>query len=92
MATKTFKIGESSRGGVITAEVKGNKVTVIFKSWNWYDRNASKAVEYNRIEVDATSNFAQRNLFFELTDDTTAYWADTVIEWIKTKVKFNHAW
>jgi hypothetical protein len=97
MATKTFKIGEYSRGGVITANVDKNKVTVIFKNWDFSSGSSkssdqSKAKEYNRIEVDANSSGAETKLFMELTDDTTAYWADTVIQWIKTKTNLQPKW
>jgi hypothetical protein len=97
MATKTFKIGEYSASGIITAEVKENKVTVIFKEWDYSQgtkrsSKQTKAKELNRIEVDSTSNYAHRTLFMALTDDTTYYYADTVLQWIKTHVKFNSEW
>jgi hypothetical protein len=33
-ASKTFKIGEYAKGGVITAEVQGKVVTIIGKEWD----------------------------------------------------------
>jgi hypothetical protein len=97
MATKTFKIGEYSRGGVITAEVKKNKVTVIFKNWDFSkgstkSSDQSQAPEYNRIEVDATSSGAEGKLLHALWDDTSSYYSEIVLAWIKTKVKFVPTW
>ena len=97
MATKTFKIGEYSRGGVITAEVNKNKVTVIFKEWDFSkgsrkSSDQSNAKELNRIEVDATTNGAEGKLLHALWDDTSSYYAETVLAWIKTKVKFIPQW
>ena len=34
MATKTWKLGELSKGGVITVEVTAKKVAVIAKEWD----------------------------------------------------------
>jgi hypothetical protein len=34
MATKTFKIGESCKGGVITIETTKTQVNVIAKEWD----------------------------------------------------------
>jgi hypothetical protein len=35
MATKTWKIGEYAKGGIITVEARGKKVTVIGKEWDF---------------------------------------------------------
>ncbi len=34
MATKTFKIGEYCKGGIITVETKGSIVHIIAKEWD----------------------------------------------------------
>lgn len=95
MATKTFKIGEYSRGGVITAEVKKNKVTVIFKEWDFStgsrrSSNQKNAKELYRVEVDVDANNSEQNLMSALYDDTTSYYADMIMKWIKTKVSFKY--
>ena len=97
MASKTFKIGEYSRGGIITAEVNKNKVSVIFKEWDFSQgssrgSNQSNAKELHRVEVDATSMGAETKLLHALWDDTSSYYAETVLAWIKTKVKFVPQW
>lgn len=35
MATKTFKIGEYCKGGIITVETKGSTVHIIAKEWDY---------------------------------------------------------
>ena len=36
MASKTWKLGEVCKGGVITVEATAKKVTVIAKEWDFY--------------------------------------------------------
>lgn len=96
-ATKTFKIGEYCRGGVITAEVNGNKVSVIGKDWDTskgFNKGSdqSNAKEFDRRDVDATHSNARRELDDFLCDLTTSYYAGQVLEWIETKVKFASFW
>ena len=59
MATKTFKIGEYCKGGVITVETTAKKVAVIAKDWDFSagskkGSNQSNAKEWNRLEVSTT--------------------------------------
>lgn len=94
MATKTFKIGEYSKGGVITAETTKNKVTIISKEWDFStgsrkSSDQSKAKEWNRIEVSLEDNGAYRKLSDYLHDDTTSYYADQILKWVESKVKFS---
>lgn len=92
-ATKTFKIGEYARGGVITAEVNGNTVTIIAKEWDFTkgSRRSSdqkNAKEMYRITGDASLRSTERGLLDWLCDETTSYYADQILDWVKTKVKF----
>ena len=94
MATKTFKIGEYCRGGIITIETTKTQVKVIAKEWDTskgYNKGSdqSGAKEWNRLEVSIKSSDAERKLDFFLTDLTTSYYADQILEWIKTKVEFD---
>jgi hypothetical protein len=50
--------------------------------------NQSNAKEFTRGTIDSTDREAQHKCFMFLTDLTTAYYADEVIKWIETKVKF----
>jgi hypothetical protein len=91
-ATKTFKIGEYAKGGVITAEVNGKVITVIGKDWDTstgYKKssNQSNAKEFTRGTVLANEQDAEWKLSNFLCDLTTSYYADEIIKWIKSKVK-----
>ena len=90
MATKTWKIGEYSRGGVITAEVSSTKITLISKLWDFSTgsrRSSSQtnAKELDRIEVDINDNNAQRKLTQWLNEDTTHYYSEQVMDWVRSK-------
>jgi hypothetical protein len=91
-ATKTFKIGEYAKGGVITAEVNGKVITVIGKEWDTstgYKKssNQSNAKEFTRGTVLANEQDAEWKLSNFLCDLTTSYYADEVVKWIKSKVE-----
>lgn len=91
-ATKTWKIGEYCKGGVITAEINGNVINIIAKDWDTsagYTKksNQSNAKEFDRQTVLATDQNAQRKMMDFLEDLTTFYYASEVLDWIKSKVK-----
>jgi len=93
MATKTFKIGEYCKGGVITVEVTAKKVAVIAKEWDYskgYSKGSdqSKAKEWNRLEVSPTDSDARSKIDWFLFDLTTSYYTDEVLTWIESKVSF----
>lgn len=92
MATKTWKIGEYARGGIITVETKKDKVIVIGKDWDLSKgsnrgSDQSGAKEFDRLEVDTTMRESYKKLYMYLSDLTTSYYARTILEWIETKVK-----
>jgi hypothetical protein len=94
MAKKTFKIGEVCRGGVITAETTAKTVTIISKQWDTtggYSRAASQenAKELDRLEVNVSDEQAYRKLYNYLDDLSTSYWADKILEWVKSKSKLD---
>jgi hypothetical protein len=94
MATKTFKIGEYSRGGVITVETTKTSVKIISKEWDFSagsrrSSDQSNAKEWNRIEVGIQDAEAYRKLSDYLHDDTTSYYADQILKWIESKVKLS---
>ena len=97
MATRTFKIGESCQGGVITAEIKGNNIIVIGKEWDYSkgskkSSDQSNAKEFTRKTVVSDDSNAYRELFFFLTDLTTSYYADEVMKWISSKKPIKNMW
>lgn len=95
MATKTFKIGEYCKGGIITIETTKTQVKVIAKEWDYSkgsskNSDQSKAKEWNRLEVNLSDSNAERSIDWFLFDLTTSYYAGEILEWIKTKVEFNN--
>ena len=96
MATKTWKIGEYCKGGIITVQTKGNKVAIIGKEWDMSQgtrrsSNQKNAKEWTRCEFDAKETAgAYREAFNFLHDLTTSYYADQVLDWIKEKVDDNN--
>ena len=94
MATKTWKIGEYCKGGIITIETTKTQVKVIAKEWDYSKGSSkgsdqSKAKEWNRLEVNLASNDAENKVNWFLFDLTSTYYTDVILDWIKTKVTFN---
>jgi hypothetical protein len=94
MATKTWKIGERCKGGIITIETTKTQVKVICKEWDYSKGSSkgsdqSKAKEWNRLEVNLSSSDAERSVDWFLFDLTSSYYADEILDWIRTKVTFN---
>jgi hypothetical protein len=93
MATKTFKIGEYARGGVITVIATANTVTVISKDWDHSkgtkrSSDQSNAKELYRLEVSTNDSYAQRKLSDWLCEESTSYYSDEIMNWIKSKTTF----
>jgi hypothetical protein len=94
MATKTFKIGEYCKGGIITAIATKTKVTIIGKDWDTskgFNKGSdqSNAKEWTRLEVSTNDCDADRKLTMFLLDLTTSYYTDQVIEWCESKSDLN---
>ncbi len=94
MASKTWKIGEYAKGGVIVTQTKGNKVIVIGKDWDFStgsrkSSNQSNAKEFTSGTTLATDSKARRHLSNFLNDLTTSYYSDKIIEWIESKVELS---
>jgi hypothetical protein len=96
MATKTWKLGEVCRGGIITVETKGSKVAIIGKDWNHENggrRSQQKNnKEWTRFEFDSQSDGKEREADEFLHDLTTSYHSGEILDWIKTKVEFKQSW
>lgn len=91
MATKTWKLGEVCRGGVITIETTKTQVKVIAKEWDTskgFNKGSdqSQAKEWNRLEVNIAEKDSRSKIDWFLSDLTTSYWADEILKWIETKV------
>ena len=96
--TKTWKIGEYAKGGVISVEINktfrnGNVITIIGKEWDssqGYKKNSnqSNAKEFIRTTIHSSyDSDAERKMFRFLNELTTSYYVGNIIEWIKTKIK-----
>jgi hypothetical protein len=90
-ATKTWKIGEYCKGGIITAEINGKIITLIGKDWDTsagYSKNSdqSKAKEFIRGTITSEESNAERKIMDFLEDLTTHYYSSVVCDWIKSKV------
>lgn len=96
-ATKTWKIGERAKGGVITVEINGKIVSIIGKEWDTskgYSKasNQSNAKEFTRGTLDSTERDSHWKIDSFLCDLTSSYFADTITKWIETKVTLNKNW
>ena len=94
--TKTWKLGEVAQGGIITVEITGKLVVVIGKEWDYSKgsnkgSDQSKAKEFTRGTTTADASNAYRVTLEFLQDLTTSYYADQIMEWIQTKVKFQQS-
>jgi len=98
MATKTWRLGELSKGGVITVTTSKNTVLVQAKEWDYSKGSSkgsdqSKAKEWNRLEVNLASSDAERSIDWFLFDLTTSYYTSEILDWIRTKVEFkSNSW
>ena len=96
-ATKTFKIGEYAIGGIISVEINGNEINVINKEWDnsaGYSKNSSQknAKVLSRYYFNSTKKEVRWELFNYLCELSTSYYADEIIKWIETKIKFSCEW
>lgn len=94
-ASKTWKIGEYAKGGVITVEITGKVIQIKGKDWDTstgYSKGSSQknAKEFTCGSVTADEYNAQWKVDMFLNDLTTAYYAGKIMDWIKTKVKFSY--
>jgi hypothetical protein len=83
MAKKQFKIGECAVGGIIAVEITGKVIQV-----KALDYNSKKEVQTGSVMSDERQ--AQWKLDNFLNDLTTSYYAEKVLDWIKTKVRFDY--
>lgn len=91
MATKTFKIGEYCKGGIITAETTKTNVTIIGKDWDMgkgtrKSSDQTNAKEWTRLSVDINDSDSYRKLDMFLNDLTTSYYSDQILKWVYSKV------
>ena len=90
--SKTFNIGEYCQGGVITIEIQGNSILVIGREWDFSkgstkSSNQSNSKEFTRLVVAVDDGGAYTKLYNFLTELTSHYYTETIIDYIETKVK-----
>lgn len=91
VTTKTFKIGEYAKGGVITVEIVGKLITVIGKDWDFSagskkSSDQSNAKEFTRGTITADEYDARWKINRFLSDLTTSFHTDNILKWIESKV------
>ena len=96
-ATKTWKIGEYCRGGIITVEINGKVINVIGKVWDSSKgdnrkSDQSKAKEFTKKTITSDEHDAYWKIDCFLCDLTTSYYADKIMTWIKSKISFEKVW
>ena len=93
MKTKTWKLGEYCRGGIITVQIHSDKIHIIGKDWDFTtgsrkSSNQSNAKEFTRLTVPIAGKVSslQYAEMMEFLEDLTSYhYAEQVRDWIIEK-------
>jgi hypothetical protein len=86
MAKKQFKIGERAVGGIIAVEITGKVISI--KALDYFSKR-----EVSTGSAISTDRGAENKLDFYLNELTTSYYADKILNWIKSKTEFtNEGW
>ena len=96
MATKTFKLGEWAKGGIITVEASSKSITVIGKEWDYSkgtrrSSDQTNAKEFTSKTFNPDDDSCRRELEMFIIDLTTSYYTGQIIEWIESKVKITRS-
>lgn len=88
MKTKTWKIGEYAKGGVITTQIDGDNIIIIGKDWDYSqgtNRGSSQknAKEWCRTTINTKVSHSRGDAFMYLTDITTSGYADKILKWFE---------
>ena len=92
MATKTFKIGEYAKGGIIKVTTSKDKIDI--KVIDMFDNEVIEHIEYTFDEEQAKINCSdlERMISNFLHEITTSYYTEKVMKWIKDKTGINFFW
>ena len=90
--TKTWKIGEYSKGGVITVTINKSNIKVDLKDWDMSkgtlrSSDQSKAKIYCSLQVNKDETNFLTKIYDFLWEDTTSYYSDMIVDWIKSNLK-----
>ncbi len=80
-ATKTFKIGEYAIGGKIRVKIIGKVIQI--EAIDWYSDDVFQSGSTMITQTDA-----RRQVDSFLNELTTSFYADKIMKWIESKVKF----
>ena len=80
MATKSFKIGECAVGGIIAVEITGKVIQI--KALDYYSK---KTVSSGSAMSDDDNVLNKLDDY--LSDLTTHYYVDKIMDWIHSKIK-----
>ena len=84
MATKKFKIGEYAVGGIIQVDIKGKVLSV-----KALDYNSQKEVVGGSIMTNEDDAYWKVTSY--LNELTSSYYADKIMEYIKSKTELNNS-
>lgn len=92
MATKTFKIGEYAKGGIIKVSTKKDSINIVV-----IDMFSNDVIEENEYTFDmeqAKINCTdlERMISNFLHEITTSYYTEKIMKWIKDKTGINFFW
>lgn len=79
---KTFKIGEQCIGGIIEVEIVKSRQRPTFISVRFLDWDSKKVVCFENFTLSDT-----RQCEMYLCDNSTSYYADKVMSWIKPNIQ-----
>jgi len=79
---KTFKIGEYVIGGIIEVVIDKKIITINFRDMFG---GTNKVLDTKSFAI--TDRNIERDILFYISDNGTSYYADKVLEYIKTKVE-----
>jgi hypothetical protein len=81
MATKQFKIGESAVGGIIKVTTSANFVSV--ECLDYYSKKEVCSKDFHMSDLKGST----WPLDLYLSEKSTSYWADKIVNWVKEKAK-----
>jgi hypothetical protein len=84
---KTFKIGEYAVGGIIEVKISENNASlrndIVIHFLDYYDKSIVMSMGRNNKDTNA-----RRELVRFLEEGSTPFYADKVMKWIESKIKF----
>jgi hypothetical protein len=91
MATKTFKIGEYAKGGIIKVSTKDNKIDIVVI--DMFDKTELYSHKETINGYDFINcNDIERRIFRFLHEITISYYAAKIMNWLKDKTGLKFIW